>query len=165
MTARTSWAQIESPLGRFAVGADDVAVTAVLLPDQLDRAIDQTKASSLVLEAAHQLEEYLVGRRRSFDLPLASTGTPFQEEVWLALREVPYGTVQTYRSMALRLDRPKAARAVGQALGKNPIPILRPCHRIVAAEGLGGFAGGLGLKRALLELERSPEPSGSGSAP
>ena len=104
-------------------------------------------------ETARQLREYFEGRRKAFTVPLAPRGTEFQKAVWKKLREVPYGKVASYGDLAAALGRPEAARAAANALGKNPILILQPCHRIVAARGLGGFTGGLSVKRALLSLE------------
>ena len=98
--------------------------------------------------------EYLAGARRDFDLPLAPQGTPFQQRVWAVLREIPYGQTRSYRELALAAGSPRGYRAVGMANHRNPIPILIPCHRAVGADGsLTGYAGGLELKRKLLELE------------
>ncbi len=106
-------------------------------------------------EAAKQLEEYLSGRRKVFDLPLAAEGTMFQKLVWRALREIPYGETRSYKQIAERIGRPKAARAVGMANHKNPILIVTPCHRVIGANGkLTGYAGGLLVKEKLLDLER-----------
>ncbi|MCL4425379.1 MAG: methylated-DNA--[protein]-cysteine S-methyltransferase [Firmicutes bacterium] len=102
-----------------------------------------------------QLEEYFAGRRREFELPLdLSAGTPFQQAVWDALQAIPYGQTLSYRELAIAVGRPGGPRAVGQALGANPVPIVVPCHRVIAADGsLGGFGGGLPLKARLLRLE------------
>jgi methylated-DNA-[protein]-cysteine S-methyltransferase len=105
-----------------------------------------------------QLEEYFDHRRTVFDLPLAPRGTPFQERVWNALREIPYGTTASYSDLARRIGVPDAARAVGAANGRNPIPIIVPCHRVIGAHGdLTGFGGGIERKRWLLAHEGSPE--------
>lgn len=107
-----------------------------------------------VAEAVRQLEEYFSGRRRRFDLPLRMAGTPFQRAVWAFLLTIPYGRTYTYKEVAEALGRPGAARAVGSAVGSNPISIVVPCHRIVASGGkLGGYGGGLDVKRFLLDLE------------
>jgi methylated-DNA-[protein]-cysteine S-methyltransferase len=106
-----------------------------------------------------QLLAYLDGRRRSFDLPLAPTGTPRQRQVWHELANVPYGTTVTYGALAAAVDRPTAARSVASAVGANPLSIVVPCHRVVGADGsLTGYAGGLDRKRHLLELERVASP-------
>jgi methylated-DNA-[protein]-cysteine S-methyltransferase len=105
-------------------------------------------------EARTQLAEYFEGTRQSFDLPLRPTGTAFQQSAWRALAEIPYGTTRSYGEQAARLGRPRAARAVGAANGRNPIPIIVPCHRLVGHDGeLTGFGGGLERKRHLLEHE------------
>ena len=106
-------------------------------------------------EAKRQISEYFLHRRRGFHLPLAPQGTEFQQCVWTALGAIPYGETRSYREIAARIDRPRAARAVGRANAKNPCCVLIPCHRVLGATGaLVGFAFGTGLKRRLLALER-----------
>ena len=108
----------------------------------------------LLKEGERQLLDYFRGERHTFDLPLAPEGTPFQHSVWKALAEIPWGQTRSYGDIARRVGRPGGAQAVGQANRKNPIPILIPCHRVIAADGtLGGYAYGLPLKQKLLELE------------
>jgi len=103
-----------------------------------------------------QLAAYFKGRLRKFDLVLAPKGTLFQQKVWNALKEIPYGQLATYQEIARRIGNPKAVRAVGGANGKNPIPIVVPCHRVIGSDGsLTGFGGGLEIKRRLIELEAS----------
>jgi methylated-DNA-[protein]-cysteine S-methyltransferase len=105
-------------------------------------------------QVRRELDEYFEGRRRDFDLPLDLRVAPFHEEVLYELARVPYGQTDTYGRLAAKVGRPKAARAVGTVMNRNPIPIVLPCHRIVGANGsLTGYAGGLDVKRALLELE------------
>ena len=104
-----------------------------------------------------QLDEYFVGRRAAFDLPLRLRGTPFRLEVWEALRRVPFAQTLTYGELARRLGRPGAARAVGGACGDNPVPLVVPSHRVVASTGFGGWSGPPGLKEALLDLESSAQ--------
>lgn len=105
-------------------------------------------------EAARQLDEYFAAGRRVFDLPLAPAGTAFQHKVWAVLQQIGYGRVQTYGNIAMRLGKPRSARAIGQANGANPIPIIIPCHRVIAASRqLGGYSGGLEIKRRLLAVE------------
>ena len=105
-------------------------------------------------EIERQLTEYFQRKRRIFDLELALEGTPFQLKIWGLLREIPYGTTISYRELAERAENPKAVRAVGRANSVNPIAIVVPCHRVIGADGsLTGFAGGLEIKRTLLELE------------
>lgn len=101
-----------------------------------------------------QLEEYFDGRRRRFELPRAPVGTPFQRRVWAALEEIPYGETRSYGQLAEAVGRPGGSRAVGQANSANPLGVVIPCHRVIAADGtLGGYAGGARRKRLLLELE------------
>ncbi|HEU4327399.1 MAG TPA: methylated-DNA--[protein]-cysteine S-methyltransferase [Roseiflexaceae bacterium] len=115
-----------------------------------------TPDDGLLSEAVRQLDEYLRGARRVFDLPLALCGTPFQQEVWRALLGIPWGATLTYRELAARVGRPAAVRAVGAANGANPLSIVVPCHRVIASDGaLRGYSGGLDLKRTLLALEAS----------
>lgn len=111
--------------------------------------------SSFLREARTQLEEFLAGKRRDLDIPVdLSEGTSFQRQVWRALHRIPYGRVRSYKWVAERVGGSRYARAVGMALGANPVPLVIPCHRVVAHDGsLGGFTGGLGTKRKLLGLE------------
>ena len=111
-------------------------------------------AEALLDRLIHQLEEYFLGLRRTFDLPLALEGPPFQLRVWEALREIPYGATASYEDIARRVERPKAFRAVGGANHANPVAIVVPCHRVVGKDGtLTGFGGGLDKKAWLLEHE------------
>ncbi|HQA60860.1 MAG: methylated-DNA--[protein]-cysteine S-methyltransferase [Tepidanaerobacteraceae bacterium] len=103
---------------------------------------------------AKQIEAYLNGQRKSFDIPLDLRGTDFQRAVWQALLEIPYGTTKAYSEIAERIKRPRAVRAVGAAIGANPVPIVVPCHRVIGKDGsLRGFAGGLDIKQQLLKIE------------
>src|SRR5215471_6935535 len=111
-------------------------------------------ADPVLEEAAAQLRAYFSGQLRDFDLPLAPHGTPFQQRVWRALRQIPYGRTCSYSEIAALIDEPGKARAVGVANGRNPIAIIIPCHRVIGADGeLVGYGGGLKTKRWLLELE------------
>jgi methylated-DNA-[protein]-cysteine S-methyltransferase len=113
------------------------------------------KETPLIRKAAKQLNEYLAGRRKTFELPLDPEGTPFQKAVWKTLTGIPYGESRTYKDIAETVGNPKACRAVGMANNKNPIAILIPCHRVIGAGGkLVGYAGGLDIKKKLLELEK-----------
>ncbi len=115
--------------------------------------------SSVLTEAIRQLDEYFLGNRQTFDLPLLMLGTDFQREVWEALRSIPYGKTLSYQDLASRINKPKAVRAVAGANAVNAIPILIPCHRVIGHNGtLVGFAGGLGAKDYLLALERGHSP-------
>ncbi len=114
----------------------------------------QVKETSLIKGAAQQVLEYLAGKRKDFDIPFKTSGTPFQEKVWAALRAIPYGETRSYSQLAREIGQPKAARAVGMANNRNPLLLLCPCHRVIAADGsLGGFAVGVDMKQHLLDLE------------
>jgi len=120
----------------------------------------RARADAAVLAAAErQLEEYFGGRRQAFDLPLRLRGTRFQRDVWEALLQVGYGATTSYSTIAERIGRPGAQRAVGAAVGSNPLAVIVPCHRIVGADGgLTGYGGGLPRKRYLLDLEKADRP-------
>lgn len=110
--------------------------------------------TSLLDKAFAEIGEYLSGQRRSFDLPVAFKGTPFQQKVWQTLQTIPYGETRSYQEIAVQTGNPKACRAVGQANNKNPIGIIIPCHRVIGKSGkLVGYAGGLNVKEYLLKLE------------
>jgi methylated-DNA-[protein]-cysteine S-methyltransferase len=116
----------------------------------------------ILLEAERQLGEYFAGGRTRFELPLEPRGSKFQKAVWRALTEIPFGHTRSYFDIAKRIGSPKACRAVGAANGKNPLPILIPCHRVIGRDGtLTGFGGGLHRKATLLALEASSGGSGS----
>lgn len=151
---------IASPVGALTLVASDTRLIAILWEDHApDRVrIGQTDARPghpILVETARQLGEYFAEKRTRFALPLDPVGTAFQKSVWTALQAIPYGQTRSYGEMASALDRPKAARAVGAANGRNPLSIVVPCHRLIGADGnLTGFAGGLEAKRHLLALER-----------
>lgn len=144
----------DTPVGQMTLESEGEALTALYLPC---RPVEPAGSLTPLLERGREeLLDYFRGKRRSFDLPLNPRGTPFQQKVWRALADIPYGTVISYKELARRVDRPKGFQAVGQANGRNPLPIFLPCHRVVGADGsLTGYAGGLELKRYLLELERN----------
>ena len=149
-------AVIHAPFGPLTLFAEDGALIALVFGDY--GGYDDLP----VFRAAKaQLEEYFAGQRRSFSLPLRPEGTPFQRRVWQCLCQIPYGQVISYRELAAQVGSPRAFQAVGQANGRNPLPILIPCHRVIAADGtLGGYASGVEHKAFLLRLEgvRLPEP-------
>jgi len=143
---------VASPVGRLALEADSEALTGVRWATAGERSRD--KPSPLLKEASRQLERYFARKLTRFDLPLAARGTDFQKSVWKMMREIPYGETATYGGMAMALG--SGPRAVGMACGRNPIPIIVPCHRVLGSGGKeGGFSGGQGLptKRKLLALE------------
>ena len=141
---------VDSPLGRLTFFEEDGRLTGL---DWYGKR-SAGEATPLLLEARRQLTAYFAGRRRGFDLPLAPAGSPFELRVWQLMSDIPYGETRTYGELAR--DLAAAPRAVGQACGRNPLPILIPCHRVLAADGrLGGYSGGQGAetKRRLLLLE------------
>lgn len=138
--------------GTWTVEGDGDGLTKIYLPHERVRATT-TSVSPLVKRAAKQLEQYFAGSRRQFDVDLHVAGTDFQVDVSLALAAIPFGTVATYQDIAREVGVPNGYRAVGNANAKNPFPIVVPCHRVVAKSGLGGYAGGLDVKRTLLLLE------------
>jgi methylated-DNA-[protein]-cysteine S-methyltransferase len=150
---------LAAPIGPLLIAGDDAAIHGVWFPRKGRPAAPERDwveaCRGPVAEACQQLNQYFAGRRTTFDLPLAPEGTAFQKSVWRCLQQIPYGATISYGELARRVGKPGAARAVGSANGRNRIPIVIPCHRVIAADGtLGGFGGGLGIKMALLELER-----------
>ena len=148
-----------SPVGRLTLVATDDGLSAVLWendrPGRVPLRIDGEERSHPVLvEAEQQLREYFAGTRTEFTLPLDVVGTPFQRQVWEALRTIPFGETRSYSEIAAQIGSPRAVRAVGAANGRNPLSIVAPCHRVIGASGkLTGFAGGLEVKARLLALE------------
>ena len=116
---------------------------------------DVVRDPRAVREATEQIEAYARGQLTQFQLPLDLAGTPFQLRVWSALQEIPYGATRTYADVAAAIGVPRAMRAVGAANGRNPVPLVVPCHRVIARDGIGGFTGGLSNKEALLALENA----------
>lgn len=186
-----SFLRAESPLGRVLLVAADGRLRGLYFEGQKDEppvapgsapaegaraaglgggASQQAAAlrrhagdDALLERARDQLREYFEGRRKAFDLPLDLVGTPFQRAVWQALLVIPYGETTTYSGIARRCGRPQAVRAVGGAIGRNPVSIVVPCHRVVGSDGsLTGFGGGLPRKRALLQLEGALPPALAG---
>ena len=146
---------VSSPIGTLRIVSDGTALTRIEFEGQYsDNPTDIQCRDEALAQCARQLEEYFAGERKTFDLPLAATGTPFQKSVWKALVEIPFGELRSYSDIARKIDRVKAVRAVGAANGRNPLPIVVPCHRVIGSDGsLTGFAGGLALKEQLLKLE------------
>lgn len=150
------WLVIDSPIGPLRLVAAAGALTAIEFSPFHDRADEASDDEPVLLQAAAQLTQYFAGHRTEFDLPLAPRGTAFQQRVWAELRKIGYGETASYGDIAHRLGLTNAAsRAVGSANGRNPIPIVVPCHRVIGADGtLTGYAGGIERKRVLLDLER-----------
>ena len=142
---------LDAPFGMLSILADETAVISVSTknPDK------EVAENEITRQCALELSEYLAGTRTVFDVPLSPKGTDFQRAVWQKLLTIPYGETRSYQEIADMLGRHSAVRAVGSAIGKNPVWILVPCHRVIGKNGgLAGYAGGLAMKKALLELER-----------
>ncbi|MET9219829.1 methylated-DNA--[protein]-cysteine S-methyltransferase [Streptomyces sp. NPDC088197] len=149
---------VDSPCGELTLVARGCALTGLYMTEQRHRPAQETfgpRGDSPVFAAARaQLDAYFAGELTRFDLPLAMSGTPFQQRVWSALRDIPYGETVSYGELAAILGHPTASRAVGLANGRNPIGVIVPCHRVVGAGGdLTGYGGGLPRKRWLLAME------------
>jgi methylated-DNA-[protein]-cysteine S-methyltransferase len=145
---------MDTPVGRLTLESDGDVLIGIWLPNDSKIAGGTGDDAPPVLkDTVTQLEEYFAGERTEFDLPMELDGTAFQKEVWAELSRIPYGETISYGELARRVGRPKGPRAVGQANGRNPIPILVPCHRVLAGNGIGGYGGGLPMKRALLAVE------------
>lgn len=159
---------INSPLGRICIVADRNALKGLYFEEQKyfpshllpvdseltsSRAVD---AREMLFRAAEQINGYFCGARSSFDLPLHWDGTPFQRVVWSSLMDIPFGQTVSYQDIAEKMNMPKATRAVGSAIGRNPISLICPCHRVIASNGnLTGYAGGIDRKRWLLDHEQT----------
>jgi methylated-DNA-[protein]-cysteine S-methyltransferase len=149
-----------SPVGPLLLAASDAGLHAIYFAEH--RHTDPARRASWRRDDAHpllrracaQLDDYFAGARTAFDLPLAPLGTPFQQQVWLGLRDIAYGATSTYGQLAAAIGRQAAVRAVGAANGRNPLSIVVPCHRVIGGSGqLVGYAGGIERKRFLLALE------------
>ncbi|HBT48004.1 MAG TPA: [Fe-S]-binding protein [Peptococcaceae bacterium] len=164
------WERRPSPLGYLTVALTSQGVCRLSFPNEgpaevqaalkviFPRAAVKEKPG-IAGEIFQQLEEYFSGRRRTFEVTLDLRGTPFQLRVWKTLRAIPYGTTLSYGEVARSIGKPKAARAVGRAVGSNPVGIIVPCHRVIeTGGGLGGFGGGLEIKEKLLRLEGALSP-------
>lgn len=148
---------IESPLGPICLAGTDEGLIRVDFQHgerPVEVIANGETLPSYFDQAMQQLREYFEGTRRDFDLPLAPPGTSFQQQVWQALQQIPYGSTITYQDLAEHLGKPTASRAVGSANGRNPIAIIVPCHRVIGRDGrLRGYAGGLHIKQKLLQHE------------
>jgi methylated-DNA-[protein]-cysteine S-methyltransferase len=151
-TAYCYWDLVPSPFRSLCVAVDgDGRLVAIRFDSRRPAGRRDAKRCK---DAAEQLGEYFAGRRRAFDLELAPFGTDFQLRVWGELRKIPFGAVRNYGDIARAIGQPGAARAVGQANGCNPLPIVIPCHRVIASDGtIGGYSGGLAIKHRLLAIE------------
>ena len=160
------YAYMETPIGKLLVASSEKGLVRIMFPHEEkadlvsllkkeypeETLVEDPEKNLLVIK---QIKEYFDGSRTVFSLPLDIRGTEFQKSVWEALKKVPYGETSSYGEIACSIGKPKAARAVGNANRKNPIPIVIPCHRIIGSDGsMTGFGGGIPLKKKLLELER-----------
>jgi methylated-DNA-[protein]-cysteine S-methyltransferase len=149
----------ESPVGELLVAATERGLCRISYrPEGMEDVLARTFGARVLRmpldDVRRELDEYFEGRRRDFDLPIDLRVAPFYEAVLTELARVPYGRTETYGALAAKVGRPRAARAVGTVMNRNPIPIVLPCHRVIGANGsLTGYAGGLDVKRRLLELE------------
>jgi len=156
---------IESPFGPLRLRAAGDAITAIGFAERSSTDTDACDAPDdpLLQAAANQLGDYFSGRLQRFDMPLSPAGTPFQQRVWAALQQIPFGTTESYGELAARIGAAGSARAVGAANRCNPIAIVIPCHRVIGSNGtLTGYAGGLERKQGLLALERVEAVRGQG---
>ena len=145
---------VPTSFGDLIAAAEEGAVVRIYLPGDLPDEPFSESPTLLLSKTAAELQEYFTGKRKAFDLPLEPCGTPFQRKVWQELCRIPFGEVASYGEIAARIGLPKGARAVGQANHRNPIPVIIPCHRVVAAGNkIGGYGGGIALKIRLLALE------------
>ncbi len=152
---------VDSPLGPLTLVADGDALVGLYMAGQAHRPADErfgepaAPGDATLSQAADELAEYFAGTRQEFTVPLRPAGTDFQRAVWDEIATIPYGETATYTDLALALGRPTATRAVGAAVGRNPLTVIVPCHRVMGAGGsLTGYAGGLERKLTLLTLER-----------
>jgi methylated-DNA-[protein]-cysteine S-methyltransferase len=160
----TAFDEIDTPVGPLLLFGGDDGLRGISFqagPHPLAPPPEWRRSAEPFRGVVRELDAYFAGKAVRFESPLALRGTPFQLEVWSLLRTIPYGETTTYAEIARRLGRPSACRAVGAANGRNPVPIVIPCHRVVGADGsLTGFGGGLPIKRALLALEARRAPAG-----
>jgi methylated-DNA-[protein]-cysteine S-methyltransferase len=162
MKTKTNYAYKIMPtvLGKLKVVASDRGLAAILWENDkparvLLGTLTEDKNHPILLQAERELAEYLDGKRKKFSVKLDPAGTPFQGKVWDALRAIPFGETRSYGSIAKQIGNPTAVRAVGAAIGRNPVSVIVPCHRVIGSNGkLTGFAGGLKTKEFLLALER-----------
>lgn len=147
----------EFPVGSLGIGEDGEGISNIFIPGTVETGDASRQETPLLMEAARQLEEYFSGYRREFQLPLSLKGTGFRRKVWEKLCEIPYGESRSYSELAAAVGNPRACRAVGMANHDNPVMVVVPCHRVLGKDAsLTGYAGGLEMKKALLDLEKIP---------
>lgn len=144
----------EFKIGKIAIAESDGKITNVYFENDKIPQDMKVYETPILKEAARQLNGYLTGDLKEFSVPLEPQGTQFMKDVWLKLCEIPYGETVSYKNIAIKIGNPKAARAIGLANNRNPIPIFIPCHRVIGADGsLIGYRGGIELKKTLLDME------------
>jgi methylated-DNA-[protein]-cysteine S-methyltransferase len=154
------YTQVDTPIGKLTVVAAGTGIRRILWDGEAPPEGAVEGRSDILDAAVTQIREYFAGARTAFDLPLDLEGTPFQQKVWLELATIPFGTTVSYGEQARRIGSPQAARAVGAANGRNPVPLVLPCHRVIGSNGaLTGFGGGLDTKRSLLRHEAEVRPA------
>jgi len=152
--ASVRWTVYESPLGPLTLRGGPRGLTALDFPGRGERLDEDDHEPLVFLDSVRQLEEYFAGRRHTFTLALDLHGTPFQWSVWRQVLAIPYGVTTSYTALAEAIGRPRCVRAVGAAVGRTPVPIIVPCHRVLGSDGaLTGYRGGVQRKQALLDLE------------
>jgi len=152
MSATAYYSLLKTPIGELLLTSDRAALTGLHMEPHPEP--EGRRDDAALRQAREQLRAYFAGELRDFDLPMSLAGTPFQQNVWAALRRIPYGETISYAELARRVGQPGAARAVGSANGRNPIAVIVPCHRVIATDGsLGGYGGGLDRKEWLLRHE------------
>ena len=143
---------MDSPIGRLKLISDEDTMIAI---EHEQQGVASDSPPDVLLQCVQQLQQYFTGKRKTFDLPMKLEGTTFQQQVWQALTQIPYGETRSYKDIAQMINNPKAVRAVGNANNKNRLPLLIPCHRVIGVNGsLVGYALGLSYKQYLLELEK-----------
>jgi methylated-DNA-[protein]-cysteine S-methyltransferase len=159
-----AWFDLPTPVGPLRLRGDGGVLRSISFSASRSFPATDGRPSRVPFrDAIAQLDEYFAGRRRRFELEIRPEGTPFQKEVWDLLQTIPYGETSSYGELARQLGRPDASRAVGAANGRNPIPIVIPCHRVIGSDGsLTGFGGGLPTKRRLLAFEAARREAGPG---
>ncbi len=155
INSKRMWTSYESPFGKLTLTASSRDLDGLYFPGRAPGLEESGRCPEHFAQAIEQLDEYFAGTRQQFEVPIdLSCGTPFQRAVWNELQPIPYGETITYGQLADMIGRPDRVRAAGAATGRNPLPIIVPCHRVIAADGsLTGYLGGLHRKQALLDTE------------
>lgn len=149
----TYYKSIQSPIGTLHAYASETAILGIFF--QKNNIIkSNNKTNKVITQLEKQLKEYFLGMRKKFNIPLKLKGTSFQIKTWKTLLKIPYGQTITYKEQGIKMSMPKSSRAIGSANGKNLFPIIIPCHRVISSSGsLGGYSGGLSIKKRLLKIE------------